>query len=145
MKKLIALLMVICIMACGCGKEETKNTTTPAPTAETKASDDMEKLEEEIDEQVKASRVKLDLETYDAMIAALQLGLTDKKAYAAMKDVEEAYIDITPDGVKLTNIDDALLDAILMFNPDFMDNTMHDDYRIKISKMTITREKAPQP
>ncbi len=90
-------------------------------------------------------RYKADLETYDQVMTCLQLSLTDEKAVAAMKDVEEAYVDMTPSGIQLTGIADAMRDAILRFLPEFMEKTTYGEYRIKISNLKITRETYPQP
>ena len=152
MKKLIALLMVICIMACGCGKEETKNTTTPAPTEEVKTSsttsNDKENTVEELEEWVATSRYERDLETYNALIANIQVGLTSKAVYNIMKDVPTAYFDIDSTGVKVTNVFQELQDELDWINPDWKNTYMKlDPCRITIEgdgkTMTIKREVEP--
>lgn len=152
MKKLIALLIVICIIACGCGKEETKNTTTPAPTEEVKTSsttsNDKENTVEEVEEWVASSRYKRDLEVYDCLISTIQVALIGKGVLETMKDVPTAYFDIDSTGVTVTNVSQELQDELTMIDSDWKQSYMKlDPCRITLvgdgSIVTIKREVEP--
>ena len=148
MKKLLTILLVICIMACGCGKEEPKatNNTTPVPTKETKqsadtpTSDPAQAVKEVLDE----SRLNKDIETYDWLIASVQLALIEKDVFPILKDIHGKIV-VSPDGLSYTDLPADFTKALEKnLGDDISSMTTYGEYTIAIDAGTVIRENAPK-
>ena len=160
MKKLIAILM-ICVMLCGCSKEEPKNTntTTPAPTEETKPAADeptsapdsdptptmsLEELADAINEELDDSRLQVDIEKYDMLVSVIMLTLIDKNVAPIFKDIK-GKIMVSKDGLSFEDLPDVFTETFLSYlEKEASEFTTYGAYIIGIDAGMITREKAPQ-
>lgn len=138
MKKLIVILMILTLVLCGCSKEEPKTQSTPtaAPTAEpTKAptatpeptkvpdnEDDLDKLLNEINEELDASRRENDKSIYNNLISWINIAFTDARIYSAPISNLNGIVIISRDGIQFKDVPDVISIAIIESIGDSMDS-----------------------
>lgn len=138
MKKLIVILMILTMVLCGCNKEETKTQSTPtaeptkAPTATqeptkapTEAPDDegnIDKLLNEINEELDASRLENDKLTYQNLISWINIAFTDERIYSEKIDGLNGIVIISSDGIQFKDVPDVISIAIIDAIGESMDS-----------------------
>lgn len=166
MKKVITILMLMCITLCACSKEEPKTeTTTPDVTETPVVEEHCEKCNKkavlkefkygkqyfyvcddcytELDENITGC------ENYNAIVAAANIASTYEKVTDEVKELGDGYITIDKNGVTLENIGNETKKAMLNCLPDLMDfrSPSKGVVKISFSKATsyimVTREETP--
>lgn len=150
MKKLIVILMIICIFS-GCSKEEphtpepTKEPTTePAKeaTESTKISDDelIKAIYDEIDETQKS----ITNNNYDSMTSAANLSLADESVINELAQLGGGHIKMGPDGIVFDNIGPEMQKSLENILGNLSDLKFYQECTIRVnSDRTITREQVP--
>ena len=160
MKKVITILMIICIMLCGCSKEEPKTsapvtqapaTPTVAPTevpADPTPTTTIEELAAEVEAEVQEAHHQLDVETYAALCNMIMVNSTKEEA---LQDVDgmDGIITIDPSGISFKDIPDSFMISLLnLLGDDFTGYKTYGEYTIKVSQadfggIAVTKVKAP--
>lgn len=163
MKKVISIVLMICIMLCGCSNEEPKTPdvpkTTDAPTTEptkeptqeptqaptdsiteTPSDDgtgfeDVDKLLSEINNEIDASKKETDKANYDTLVSYIQIALTDSRIYEEPTSELNGYIRINNEGLAFLYISDNVANVILeTIGSDRKYLTTTGEYYIQIEK-----------
>ncbi len=103
---------------------------------------------------VENSRLSTDAETYDGLIANIQVALTDKEAFknslGASGSNKTQTFTIEPDGVHESGVEQKLIDALKVVNPSYKDaksKVSGAKYRIDVvgdgTTINVKRQSAP--
>lgn len=155
MKKLLIVFVLSCMFLCGCnsvcdicGREDDCSKYTYTVHDPTTDSDIEKKFNLCQICHIMAENGLTDKSTYDYVVTAIHVALTDEKANAAMCKCKEAYITITKNGIEYENVDQAFIDALHWSAPS-IDTTRMSllDSRIRLEgdgrTVYVTREKKP--
>lgn len=119
MKKLLLLMTFMCIFLCGCNSvcDSCKKDQECEEYTYTVYDKNLKKNIEKTYNlcavcHAGAEISQKDNETYDYMILACQVALTDDEAMAAMKKIDKAYITVSTMGVTYDNVPQEFIDAI---------------------------------
>ena len=171
MKKVITIVMIMCIMLCGCDKtdtptakapdsttttptkeptqEPTKEQSTPEPTKEETSNDttptiSAEELIEEINAEIDESQMNTTIANYDSMYIAANIALANPDVLDETFKLGDGYIKMSPDGITFENISPALQNEIANFLGDLSELKFYQKCSIKINaNATTTREQQP--
>lgn len=155
MKKFLLLMALMCIALCGCNsvcdscKKELECDEYTYTVYDKNLNKEVEKTYNLCPVCNIGAEISIkDKETYDYMILACQVALTDDDANYAMKDIEKAYITISTNGVSYDNIPQEMIDALHRRDALFDYNKITlADAKIKISSdgktISITRDVPP--
>ena len=128
MKKLFILLLVICLVLSGCGKEETAKSDN-APKTELKNK-------------------YLDIETYNMLFEACRVATTDERVVNAIKEVGKTHIYIDSKGISYEHDIEALKGSINgIYGADSISTSQ--EYSISLEYkdsegIVVKREKYPE-
>lgn len=162
MKKVITILIIICIMLCGCSKSEPQTTPTTAPTSEptkeptqaptvpTEKSNESgltiicefcnESPAEYVykdhalcyEDYMLALRNETDIQNYNAIIESANIAGTYEDVITELASMGPAQIYIDQSGVQLKNSGANLLIALESCIPDLMDITIAQKCEIQV-------------
>lgn len=158
MKKLFLLLMIMCLVLCGCSKEETQPTPTSVPTLEpTQAPTEApaEKPDSSLkiicefcneepaeyvykdhclcfDDYMLALNNETDIQNYNALVEAANIAGTNEDVIMDLASMGPAQIIVNKDGVQLKNSGASLLIALESCLPDLKDMTIKQDCEIQV-------------
>lgn len=158
MKKVSILLLIICIMVCGCSSKPETPAPTQAPTQEltpepTKAPtdtptpmDDLDQLAQEVNDAVEKARIQTDKTKYDCLIENIQLAMANKNMTGILQDVHgEVTFDET--GAHLNGLPEILVadiqEVLDYLEDDLSYYTTHKPYSFNIDGYQITRTNEP--
>lgn len=171
MKKVITIVMMMCIMLCGCDKadtpatkapdsttttptkeptqEPTKEQSTPEPTKEETANDttptiSAEELIDEINAEISESQAKTTLLNYDSMVSAANIALCTPSVIDELSKLGTGHIVMSPDGIVFDNIGTEMQKELQNILGDLSDMKFYQECSIRIdSPGIITRETPP--
>ena len=160
MKKLIVLLMAVCLVFCGCSKEEpktaapttepTQEATTTEPAKEAKIteaatptiSDD--ELLKEIYDEIDDAKIATTQNNYDAMVSATNIALADESVLKEVAQLGDGYIDMGPDGIKFDNIGPEMQKAIENTLGNLSDLKFYQKCSIKVGGNGVVYRESPE-
>lgn len=163
MKKIIVIVLISCIMLCGCSKEENSPQQTAPATEQTKAPtavptkdpieahvddvlDDLQELNDEIQSEIEITNLRTDVNTYDTLVSCLNMAMIEKEIVQELKDVQ-AEVIINENGLQFKNISEATANAISKSIENIVGDisvlTTHKEYSVSIDKTIIKRTNPP--
>ena len=122
MKKIAFVLLIICFCVTGCGSEPEKKVDETPTLAE--------------------SNTYIDIEYYSTVVQTINLAMVNPGAYESMSK-SVGYIELSPSGIKCTDISNEFYDEMVNINPDIASFKTAGTYKIKIDKCNVIQEVKP--
>ena len=154
MRKLVVLMLVICMVLCACSKEEQQTKIdTPQVTEALVVEEHCENCNKKTvlkeykynekymylcDDCYAELETKVnDYDNYETLISAAYLACTYDDAMAETMELGVCEISIGPDGVSFENVGEKLKKHLLDCCPEMMELTTSNKYSFEISKLCV--------